>query len=289
MAHAPSASSLRFNHMSPPALALAMLLHGLAALALWWMAQHPPQLPPPEVPIEVTVEQLKPPPPPPPPPRPPKEQAPAPSVRLGLPPPAAITADKPSQAPSTAERAQEALAPRPPSLEQVVPPPSQPPQPPETAFELPKAVLPPPARPTPPPPQRQLPVLPSPLRTAPQRQPPAIARAETPAPSPFVNPADTLNRARVADNYLWQIAAKLSGYRYKARAPVEEGVTVVRITIARDGRLLAIDVTQSSGFPVLDNGVVAGIRSGSPYAPLPPEIQGDRATFTLPLVSTYRP
>jgi TonB family protein len=55
--------------------------------------------------------------------------------------------------------------------------------------------------------------------------------------------------------------------------------------IARNGRLIDVAVARSSGFPVLDQGVVAGVRAGSPYAPLPPEIHGDRATFTLPLVS----
>ena len=64
---------------------------------------------------------------------------------------------------------------------------------------------------------------------------------------------------------------------------------MVRIVIARDGRLLSGDVIQSSGFPELDGGVVAGVRGGSPYTPLPPEIQGDRATFVLPLISTQRP
>ena len=40
-----------------------------------------------------------------------------------------------------------------------------------------------------------------------------------------------------------------------------------------------------SGQPEMDRGVLAGVRSGSPYTPLPPEIKGDSATFTLPLVS----
>jgi protein TonB len=34
--------------------------------------------------------------------------------------------------------------------------------------------------------------------------------------------------------------------------------------------------------------VLAGVRSGSPYAPLPPDIRGDSATFDLPLVSSRR-
>ena len=63
---------------------------------------------------------------------------------------------------------------------------------------------------------------------------------------------------------------------------------MVRVVIARDGRLLDIAIAQSSGVPEFDRGVVAGVRAGSPYAPLPPDIKGDNATFTLPLVSTRR-
>ncbi len=115
-----------------------------------------------------------------------------------------------------------------------------------------------------------------------------MAHAEPPSPSPFVNPADVYNRARVADNYLWQVAGKLVGYRYYAHVNVFEATTVIRVVIARDGRLLDARIAQSSGFPSLDNGVLAGVRAGSPYAPLPPEIKGESAAFNLPLVSINR-
>ena len=181
----------------------------------------------------------------------------------------------------------------------MAPPQPQQQQQPVTPFEPPKpappslpqahaSLAPPPAMPTPPPQRPEL--RPSPLTTSPQRPPPpAVAHAEEPSPSPFVNPADTYNRARVSDNYLWQVIAKLSGYHYYARVNVTQGITVVRVVIARDGRLLDIGIARSSGYPAFDNGVVAGVRAGSPYAPLPPEIKGDRATFTLPLVSVTRP
>jgi protein TonB len=55
---------------------------------------------------------------------------------------------------------------------------------------------------------------------------------------------------------------------------------------ARDGRLLDVGIASSSGVPEFDQGVVAGVRAGAPYAPLPPEIKGEQATFTLPLVSS---
>ena len=66
---------------------------------------------------------------------------------------------------------------------------------------------------------------------------------------------------------------------------MSRGVTVVRVVIARDGRLLNVSIARSSGVPEFDRGVLAGVRSGSPYAPLPPDIKGESASFDLPLVS----
>jgi len=286
------------GRMPPSAMMLAVLLHVLVALALWTIAMHPPHLPPPETPIDVTFEKPKPPTPPPVPPKqaPQQKAQPAPPPKLGLAPPAAITADKPSQAPSRAKETQQALAPHPPSLEQAVPPPqSQTPAPP--AIEPSESERPAPSQqahvssvptPAPPPPARQTqqpPIRPSPLTQSPRQQPPALASREAPSPSPFVNPADTYARARVADNYLWQVVGKLAGYRYQANVRATEGTTVIRIDIARNGRLIDVAVVRSSGVPAFDQGVLAGVRAGSPYAPLPPEIHGEHASFTLPLVS----
>lgn len=197
----------------------------------------------------------------------------------------------------------------PPPIEQVIPPPtspatavaSLPPPPKEPAAALqqpatPKSPVPAPAvttiRPEPPRPQTPPAITPnsqarpSPLVGRPQDRPPAVAdRGTPPSSSPFVNPADVRNRALVGDNYRWQIIRKLSGYRFTTQAPVGEAHLVMRIDIARDGRLLAAAVVQSSGVPAIDQGALDGIRSGSPYTPLPPEIGGDSASFTLPLTS----
>jgi protein TonB len=279
--------------MSPSALALAVLLHASVALAIWWISQTRPQLQPAEDPIDITFEQPKLPEPPP----PPQQEAhpPAPPIELGLRPPAPLTSDKPTQVPP-APPSKEIPAPPPPPLQEAVPAPQpQPPPPTPSELALPAAPSPPvqehalvqpPLRPPPAAPQPEH--HPSPLTTQPQRRPPAAAPVEQPSQHPFVNPADAYNRARVADNYLWQVARKLSGYRYQAHVSARQGLTVVRVVIARDGRLLDVGVAQSSGVPEFDRGVIAGVRAGSPYAPLPPEIRGDRATFDLPLVSVNR-
>jgi TonB family protein len=345
--------------MSPAAVGLAVLLHALAALALWWLAQEPKA--PAEPALEVYFEPPKPVEPPPEPeqkkpePKPQPQPEPQPQVMPpleGLRPPADIVSDKPTQAPPKGDQPKDAqLAPPPPPLQDILPSPDQdlapptaadfakvepaptppaptpptpepapplpaPPQktptaPPSTTGELPKppepappapqqqALATPPAKPQPPQPPQQHPkppmpqlqkpeIKPSPLSTAPSRRPPAGTQSENPSPSPFVNPADTYSKARAADNYLWQVVRRLQGYRYQANVSATQGITVVRVVIARDGRLLNVTVSRSSGIPEFDQGVLAGVRSGSPYAPLPPDIRGDSATFDLPLVSSRR-
>jgi TonB family protein len=350
--------------MSPAAVALAVLLHAVAALALWWLAQEPKA--PAEPALEVYFEPPKPverppepeqkPEPPKPEPQPQPQPQPPPQVAPpieALRPPADIVSDKPTQAPPKGDKPKDAeLAPPPPPLRDILPSPDQdvvapptaaefaefakldptptpappapaasppapepktPAAPPSTAGEVPKPPeplppapqrqalakppdKPPPAQqqppqqqPKPPMPQLQKPEYkPSPLSTAPSRRPPAGTQSENPSPSPFVNPADTYSKARAADNYLWQVVRRLQGYRYQANVNATQGITVVRVVIARDGRLLNVTVSRSSGIPEFDQGVLAGVRSGSPYAPLPPDIKGDSATFDLPLVSTRR-
>lgn len=289
MAHAVSASSFRSDRMSPAALVLAILLHALVIAVIWWLSQDRFNFAPGEDVVEVTIEQPEPEPPPP--PAAPQQALPPPPIE-GLRPPADITAEKPTQVPQ-AEASKAPPAPAPPPLREERPalvPELLPPTPSELAKPSPE----PPPKPeqqalVAPPPAPKPELRPSPLTTAPQRRPPAAPpAAEAPSQHPFVNPADTHNRARVSDNYLWQVVRKLSGYRYQAQTMASQGLTVVRVVIARNGRLLDVSIIQSSGVPEFDQGVLTGVRSGSPYSPLPPDIKGDSATFTLPLVSSRR-
>ena len=324
--------------MRPEALGLALVLHAVAALALWWLAAHAPTIVPKEEPIEVTIERAPPKPPEPPPPPPPQVQPkpmPPPPPIEGIKPPAEKEADKATSVRPSGEAPKDIAAPPQRSLEEMVPKPADSPKPPtETAMVAPNppSPVPPPDRPTlqplpkpapgptvePLPPPRPTPPVekppavarpqpqpqrappppsvtphqqphPSPLvAPRPQSQPPAVARhqdAPTEPSSPFVNPAAEHARATAEQNYLWQVVSKLRGYRYHADVPVREGMTVVQVIIARDGRLLDAQVVSSSGVPAMDQGVLAGIRQGAPYAPLPPSLSGPSARFRLPLVS----
>jgi TonB family protein len=332
MDHVASVPSATSSRMSPEAVGLAVLLHALAALALWALAAYRPTFVPPVDPIEITIEQPKPPEPPPPPPPQQAQPKPAPPPVEGLKPPAELEADKATQVRPSGEAPKDVTGPPQPSLEQAVPQPPAPSPPTETAMAAPNppSPVPPPDRPhlqpfpkptlgptiEPPPPPRPRPEPPPPSVAHPQpqprpappppspgvrpqphpspltgpqsQQPPAVARHQdipTAPSSPFVNPADERNRSTAEQNYLWQVVSRLRGYRYHANVPVMEGLTVVMVTIARDGRLLGAEVVRSSGVPAMDQGVLNGIRQGAPYAPLPANISGPSARFRLPLVS----
>lgn len=100
----------------------------------------------------------------------------------------------------------------------------------------------------------------------------------------MVNPADAYGQRRVEDQYLWYVAQKLSQHQQFVRnATAEAGSVVLRITIARDGRLVDVGLSRSSGSATLDSFTVNMVRQASPYMPLPDEIAGAQHSFTLPL------
>jgi TonB family protein len=220
--------------------------------------------------------------------------------------------EEPVKSEPVAEQQLAALAPQPPSPTPVLPklenalPPVEAPPPPVSAREIP-AVAPPPPPPPPTPapqpaprpqalpppaphaqtPQQQL--APSPLHPPPQPQqrvPDHDQQASRSAPSTFVNPADAYGQRKSQEDYLWGVVRKISQHRYypkSSRDNSEEGMVVTLVTIARDGRLLGVTISRSSGYRNLDNAVLEVIRQAAPYPPLPNDLVGDRHTFVLPL------
>jgi protein TonB len=233
---------------------------------------------------------------------PPTEAKPTPTdktnVPLGLPSPSQRSTEPPQQAAAqTAPPPKEApTAEPPPAPEQKLPAVEAPPAPLSMQDFVKVAPPPPPldivrphprVQPTPPPttptvqPQPQQ-LQPSPLGHAPpqqqQRAPP-----DSQAAASFVNPADTLSRTRVQDDYLWQVGRKISQHRAFAANNTEQGTVVLRLMIARDGRLMEAGIARSSGFTNLDTAVLGAARQAAPYPPLPAELDGSQITFILPL------
>ena len=223
MAHAVSATFTRFEHMSPPAAVLALLLHALVAFLLWWSSPLHQTDDPEEKPVEVTMEAPPPPPvpkpvpetPKPPPTAPAAKPQPAPPLNMrGLAPAAPLGektqgAGKPSEtapeakptekveepAPEKAEAPQQALAPppppTPPALEKELPP-VEVPAAPVTSRDIPKSAPPAPEpKPQPKPPQQtpqppapQTGIAPSPLSRVPPRGAPPPSTRRDPGPPP---------------------------------------------------------------------------------------------------------
>lgn len=72
--------------------------------------------------------------------------------------------------------------------------------------------------------------------------------------------------------YLKRIKRKIERiwiYPSKASELREEGTTVVKFTIERNGALKEADVVNTSGSDLLDQGTVSVIRSASPFDPFP--------------------
>lgn len=203
MTHDVSLTYSRFEHMPPTALALATLLHGLVALALFWISPLRPieQF---EDAIEITMEAPVPTPPqaaaeqPSPPPSPPPAQSqPAaaaqqpsgPPMRLGLPPPAPSTdqrgtpgVEAPSRqatdtpTPDKTQQTSDKEEKEPPAQQQALAQPAPPPPPPPPTLEQ---ALPPVDLPPPPVTERDVP------RPAPAARPaPPPHQAQRPPPPP---------------------------------------------------------------------------------------------------------
>jgi len=62
----------------------------------------------------------------------------------------------------------------------------------------------------------------------------------------------------------------------------EEGEVVVAFVIARDGTILSTEIRESSGYPRLDQAVLAMLDRASPVPPLPDEFPGEQARVVLP-------
>jgi TonB family protein len=276
--------------------------------------QPPPQPKPPPQPPAV---QPAPPPPPPPAaaqklqPQPQPQRNPASKEQLGLPPPdARVEPDKKPEAkpepkaeaklepkpeppaeqkPEPKEAAAQPAEPTPPRepekpLEKVLPPVEQPAAPlsmRDFVKALPPPLAPPPSPPAQRPPPQQHPQQPQP---SPLAQKPSPQEQQQASVSEFQNPAAAYNHARVHDDYLVGIARKMSQYRFVPKSMTglnTQGVVVLNLVVARDGRLLNSGIAKSSGNPPMDAAVLETAQKAAPYGPLPPEITGNSATFML--------
>jgi TonB family protein len=93
-----------------------------------------------------------------------------------------------------------------------------------------------------------------------------------------------VGQKRLEDQYLWTVSNKLSQHaQFVRNITTEQGTVVLRLVIARDGRLVDVGISRSSGVPSLDNVSLNMVRQAAPYQPLPDSLSGATHVFTLPL------
>jgi protein TonB len=77
-------------------------------------------------------------------------------------------------------------------------------------------------------------------------------------------------------------------YPASARARDEEGVATITFTLDRQGHVVSVALTRSSGSAALDEEAVALIHRAEPLPALPPEMHGDTITLTAPISFVLR-
>lgn len=104
--------------------------------------------------------------------------------------------------------------------------------------------------------------------SAPQQQEASVAAAP---PSPPL-PAGPSEATPGRDSWEGRVMARLERFRRypnAARARRQEGVAQLRVSVARDGNLLALSLAQSSGFALLDQAALDTFRRAAPLPKVP--------------------
>jgi len=249
--------------------------------------EPPPQAQPPS-PTEIQPE-ATPPQPPAPPAEPQPQPVPAPQPPPSLPPPP-VQPEPQSEPVPTPQAPTNQPPPQPEPQPQPIPAP-QPPPPPTPPQQSPVAQPPPPEpvqpslpEPPPPPPAQPRPrPAPRPRTVAPVTNPPAApapAQAPSsapsgPAPQPAAAPPSAAWRQALA---AWLLAHKT--YPEPARQRGIQGTVGLRFTLNRDGHVIGLAVSHSSGSDLLDNAAEAMLRNATLPAPDPGQ---DRITVSVQL------
>lgn len=77
-------------------------------------------------------------------------------------------------------------------------------------------------------------------------------------------------------------------YPSEAQARNEQGVVLLSFSLDRSGRVLAHHIARSSGYPALDNEVMAMIMRAEPLPPFPASMPQQRVDLTVPIRFSLR-
>ena len=99
--------------------------------------------------------------------------------------------------------------------------------------------------------------------------------ARTKGGAPQVAPAWQTSLVRHLEQY--------KRYPSEAQSRGEEGVVLLSFSVDRTGHVLERHVVQSSGYPALDDEVMAMIERAQPLPPFPPTMTEAKLDLTVPI------
>jgi protein TonB len=158
-------------------------------------------------------------------------------------------------------------------LAEVVLPPPEPPPP---------VALKPPGKPKPPEKAKPAPPKPRSVAAVPEAAPPHAPQAVAPAP----NVASALPSAGLPNwkGALLRHLERHKRYPQDAQRTQREGLTTVRFTMSRDGRVLASRTERTSGVASLDQEGLDLLQRAQPLPPLPSDQPGESLELVVPIL-----
>ena len=72
-------------------------------------------------------------------------------------------------------------------------------------------------------------------------------------------------------------------YPKSARRNGQEGSLMLKVVIARNGKVTDVTVVEGSGFSVLDKAAITAVKKASPYPAIPEDIRNDTFSFSVPI------
>lgn len=120
--------------------------------------------------------------------------------------------------------------------------------------------------------------------------PPGDSQATASVSGPKNSPSQLAGHGGERNDYLSRVFRHIEPFRNypdTARANRQRGRVVTRVTINRAGELVAIAVDRSSGWPLIDNAEIAAIRRAMPLPPPPAGMPGDPIVLVLPMTYNY--
>lgn len=86
--------------------------------------------------------------------------------------------------------------------------------------------------------------------------------------------------------FIGQVRQRIANAKYyprMARRRGMEGQPVIAFTLNKNGRLMKVDLAQTSGYQLLDQAALEAVHQGAPYPEIPAELKRDTFKFKLPI------